>query len=124
MMIGIFWVYKGIVFGRTRNQAEGDEHVAGIIDSPENHADHWDTEKDYLTLFPELRFSEYMDIPRGRVLYSRKEKQAVVYMDKTLFSDSTKRLIREFFHLEDEAVAWRSDTHYTTSLGEIDRLLG
>ena len=122
-MIGIFWVYKGTVFGKARAVTEGEEYAPGIIDSPDNHADYWDDGGDYLRRFPELRFREYMDVPRGRVLYSRKDCRTVVYMDKALFSDSVKRKVREYFSMGDGAVAWHTDPHYTTSVDEIGRLL-
>jgi hypothetical protein len=120
-MIGIFWVYKGTVFGKARAVSEGMEHV-GIIDSPDNHADFWDSDKGYTSLFPDLRFREYMDVPRGRFVYSVEDHRAVVYMDRTLFSDAIKRQLRIFFRLEDDAVVWRTDLHYTTSGDEIDHL--
>lgn len=121
-MIGIFWVHKGTVFGKARAVTEGEEHAPGIIDSPDNHADFWDSDKDYTSLFPDLRFSEYMDVPRGRVVFSVKDHRAVVYMDRALFSDAIKQQVRIFFHLEDDAVVWRTDLHYTTSVDEIDHL--
>lgn len=81
-MIGIFWVYKDTVFGKAIDVDEGEEYFPGVVDSPDNHTDYWDTEKEYLKLFPGLRFNEYYDVPRGRVLYSRKEGQANIYLDK------------------------------------------
>jgi hypothetical protein len=122
-MIGIFWVYKKTVIGKAVDVSEGEEYVQGIVDSPDNHTDFWDNDKEYRELFPELRFSEYMAVPRGRVLYSRKDGQAIVYMDKVLFTDSGKRLIVDFFQLGNDTVLWRSDPHYTTSEDELDRLL-
>lgn len=122
-MVGIFWIYKKTVIGKAVDVSKGEECVPGIVDSPDNHTDFWDNDKEYRALFPELRFSEYMAVPRGRVLYSRKDGQAIVYMDKVLFTDSVKRLIVNFFHLGGETVVWRSDPHYTTSDDEIDRLL-
>lgn len=122
-MIGIFWVYKEVVFGKTSDIASGNENVPGIIDSSATHTDYWDTDKEYRRLFPELCFKEYIEIPRGRVLYSTKESKAIIYMDKTLFLDSTKKLIQNFFHLQGHPVSWHTDLHYTTSSKELDRLL-
>lgn len=122
-MIGIFWVYKGTVFGKAIEVNEGEEGVPGVVDSPDNHTDYWDNEKAYLRLFPELRFREYLQVPRGRVLYFKDDQRAVVYMDKALFTDSIKQLVLEFFRLKGEAIAWRTDPHYTTSSAEIDHLL-
>lgn len=69
-MIGIFWVYKGTVFGKARAVTEGEEHVPGIIDSPDNHADFWDNDKDYTSLFP-ICASVNIWTYRGGVLFSR-----------------------------------------------------
>ena len=123
MMIGIFWIYKGIVIGNAVDVVNGDKCVPGIIDSPDNHTDFWDTDKEFKRQFPELKFREYFEVPRGRVLYGRNEEQPIVYMDKILFSGSTKQLIAEFFCLDNLKVSWRTDSHYTTSVEELDRLL-
>jgi hypothetical protein len=122
-LIGIFWVYKETVFGKAINIDKGEEFVPGIIDSPDNHTDYWDTGKEHLQLFPELRFSEYFDVPRGRVLFSRNDGQANIYMDKVLFNDKTKQLIKGFFQLNDTQPDWRTDPHYTTISEDIDQLL-
>jgi hypothetical protein len=122
-LIGIFWVYKETVFGKAINIEEGEEFVQGVIDSPDNHTDYWDTEKEYLKLFPELRFREYFDVTRGRVLYNRKDGQANIYMDKVLFNDKTKQLIKAFFQINDTKSNWRTDPHYTTSADDLDELL-
>jgi len=122
-LIGIFWVYDEVVFGKAINIDEGEEYVSGVVDSPDNHTDYWDTEKEHLKLFPELRFSEYFEVPRGRVLFSRKEGQTNIYMDKVLFNDKTKQLIKDFFQLNDTKTEWRTDHHYTTKEEELDQLL-
>ena len=122
-MIGIFWIYKETVFGKSIIIEEGEEFVPGVIDSPDNHTDYWDTEKKHLQLFPELRFNEYFDVPRGRVLYSRKDGQANIYMDKVLFNDKAKQLIKDFFQLNDTKTDWRTDPHYTTTADDLDQLL-
>jgi len=122
-LIGIFWVYKETVFGKAINIDKGEEDVPGVVDSPDNHTDCWDSETERLQLFLELRFNEYFDVPRGRVLYSRKEEQANIYMDKVLFNDNTKQLIKDYFQLNDTKIDWRTDPHYTTSADDLDELL-
>lgn len=121
-MIGIFWFYKGHVLGRVRDTSEGEERVPGLIDSPDNHADFWEYDKKYLNHYSELSSCEYLAIPRGRVLYSKKDGQTIIYMDKTLFTDSIKKKIKDFFGLNDKTVVWRTDPHYTTAHHEIERL--
>lgn len=122
-MVGIFWMYKDTVIGRAVEIQDGDEYAPGVVDSPDNHNDFWDTETDYKRQFPELRFNEYFDIPRGRVLYNREEDMAIVYMDKVLFNEECKQLLRDYFDLNDIDISWRTDPHYTTSADEIDKLL-
>jgi hypothetical protein len=123
LMVGIFWVYKGSVIGKAVDVANRAESVPGIVDSPDNHTDFWDTDKEFKQQFPELKFREYFEVPRGRVLYNRKKGQPIVYMDKVLFDDQMKQLITEFFSLQDVNILWRTDLHYTTSVDELDRLL-
>lgn len=122
-MIGIFWVYKNTVFGKAIAVCEGEESTPGIVDSPDNHSDFWSADKDYRRQFPDLRFCEYLEVPRGRVLYSNKDCQAIIYMDKVLFADPIKKLIVDFFCLNAVMISWRTDSHYTTSSDEISRLL-
>jgi hypothetical protein len=120
--VGIFWVYKGRVLGRATPIAEGEERVPGLVDSPDSHVTYWEDNPDFLNPFPELRGSDYEIIPRGRVLYSKSEGLAIVYMDKTLFNKKAKELILTFFGLEQVSVSWRTDEHYTTSKRKLERL--
>lgn len=121
--IGIFWVYKKRVIGKHRELREGNENVPGLIDSPDAHVDLWEKDKIYIGQFPELRGTEYQTIPRGRILYSTKSKKMIVYMDKTLHSSDTKKVIADFFDLNYVKIAWKTDGHYTTESHELDGLL-
>jgi hypothetical protein len=120
--VGIFWVYKGKVLGKAIDAAEGEERVPGLVDSPDSHVTYWENNADFLNPFPELRGSDYETIPRGRVLYSKSERMAIVYMDKTLFNKKAKGLLMTFFGLEQMSVSWRTDEHYTTSKRKLERL--
>lgn len=120
--IGVFWVHHGTVIGRAVDVEAGKEYVQGIIDSPDDHVTLWEKTPGFLNLFPALIGTEYQTVPRGRVLYDRTEKKAVVYMDKSLFSDDLKSKISIFFGLEDADTVWRSDPHYTTDPVTISHL--
>ena len=120
--IGIFWVYKNKVIGRTKSL---DECVAvnNWIDSPEEHSAVWEDEP----AFEELRKSrtEYFKIPRGRVVWNQKENKPVVYADKTLLSDEIiKQKIAKFFKLNTASVLWEADSHYTTDENDLSALFG
>jgi hypothetical protein len=111
--IGIFWVYRDKVLGRAVELTAGEEGVAGLLDSPDNHAELWEGAQ-LLAAYPELRAEEYFAIPRGRVLWRREPPSAIVYMDARLFTDAIKGRIADFFQLAGCAVLWQTDPHYTT----------
>lgn len=118
--VGIFWVYNGKVIGKARDISEG-VGANGWIDTPDQHVTLWERE----TVFARLRAdcAGYESVPRGRVVWSGRDHQAVVYMDKKLLrSAPTKKKVAAFFGLDPAAVQWKSDPHYTTDPAEIAKL--
>lgn len=120
--IGIFWVYKEVVFGRTRCTEEGQEGVKGLVDSPDDHVTVWEGVQGYRSHFPELHGREYQDVPRGRVLYQQSTSRSLVYLDKTLNSPAIRQLIAQYFEFEAGQASWRADLHYTTRHEDLDDL--
>ena len=122
--IGIFWIHSGAIFGKSVNIDSGIEGIPGVIDSQENHADVWDRERPWVQVSKELSFSEYQDVPRGRVLFLPKQNQSLVYADKCLMANEAKLLISKFFEFNPDSALWKKDSHYTTSKKDIDSLFG
>jgi hypothetical protein len=120
--IGVFWIYRNEIIGKARNLSEGRENIPGLIDSPDNHIDLWENSLNFDIPFPELRGSEYQDIPRGRVIYKTQSHEAIVYMDMSLDSENAKKLVSEFFELNDVNIIWKSDPHYTTDAQRLNEL--
>ncbi len=120
--VGIFWVYKNTVIGKTRELDDGEENVPGLIDSPDNHVDLWERNPYFFIPFPELVGTEYQDVPRGRVIHSTKDKKTIIYMDKVLHTEQTKQIISDFFQLSNTDILWKTDKHYTTESGTLDNL--
>ena len=120
--IGIFWIYKNKIIGKARKLDEGQENVPGLIDSPDSHIDLWEHNPSFIIPFPELKASEYQDVPRGRVIYSTKINKVIVYMDEVLHSEETQKTISDFFQLNDSDIVWKTDIHYTTESWKIDDL--
>lgn len=120
--IGIFWIYKSTVIGMAVDLKHGVDGINGIIDSQENHADFWERNQEYVNRFPELSGVEYHEIPRGRVLFLKKENRPMVYLDKKLISKKSKLLISMFFEFESGYALWKRDLHYTTSANELENL--
>jgi hypothetical protein len=56
--IGVFWIYKETVLGKSAGPNEGHESVPGIIDSPYDHVDFWEHDPSFVQPFPELRVSD------------------------------------------------------------------
>lgn len=120
--IGIFWVYRNKIIGKAIDLNKGEENIPGVIDSPDTHIDYWEHDLSFINPFPELRGVEYHTVPRGRVLFSVKENMAIIYMDKVLFKNEIKALIKDFFDIAESKVSWRRDIHYSTDQHDIDNL--
>jgi len=118
--VGIFWVYKGKVIGRAipldQGVASGD-----WIDSPDEHVTRWEREPAFSSLWK--IGAGYESVPRGRVVWFKREQKPVVYMDKKLLrSESAKMKVAAFFDLDPATVQWNPDPHYTSDQGEITKL--
>lgn len=120
--IGIFWVYQGRVFGRTSSISEGYEAVPGRIDAEETHAQVWEEENHFAELFPELADLEYLDVPRGRVLFQTNTRQPRIYLDGSLMQHRVKQKIADFFGFAYSRAIWCADLHYTTNPDDLERL--
>ena len=120
MKIGVFWVYRGAVFGKARPISDGQEGVKGLVDSPDDHVTVWEGPNGYRQNFPELRSVEYQEIPRGRVLFQRSRSIPLVYLDKSLNRPAVRELIAYFFGFDPNIARWMSDIHYTTHPAELE----
>ena len=117
--IGIFWVYKSKVTGRAIALDQG-VYSGDWVDSPDQHIKLWERAPEFFKL--RKNGAGYESVPRGRVVWFKREQKAVVYMDKKLLkSEATRSKVAAFFDL-DPASAWKSDPHYTTNPTEINNL--
>ncbi|MFC1744442.1 hypothetical protein ACFL35_10650 [Candidatus Riflebacteria bacterium] len=119
--IGIFWLYKNHVIGNPVSIEMGEESVTGLIDSLDAHYEFWETcaiQKE----FPELRYEEYENIPRGRVLYNSITQEFEIFMDNKLFEIILKEIIIKYFDLKGCKNNWKTDPHYTTDPEEIEKI--
>lgn len=86
--IGVFWYYKGVVFGRAIDLKDAEEYGTDTLDSSDTHTDLWDNDRTLLRDFPELYGTEYFNIPRGRILWKPNAESAMILMDSVLFDIS------------------------------------
>lgn len=119
--VGVFWVNKGVVFGKATHLMFAEEGLPGMLDSNDNHSEVWEDIK--FQISTESVDLQYFDIPRGRVLYSKKMAVSLVYMDSVLHKKSIKTSITDFFGLSHDKTRWCHDEHYTTNAVDLDKLL-
>ena len=108
-MIGVFWIYKSQIYGKTINTVVIKE-VNKFIDSNFSHYQVWSEvslkDKDFYLY-------EYEDIPRGRVIYDMENEQYIVYANEEIInSDIGKMLIIDMFSLQKSKVSFKYDEHY------------
>jgi hypothetical protein len=93
----------------------------GVVQGPRDHVNVWPR---FQRLFPELLDTDYIDVPRGRVLYQQAEKKCVVYLDRKLATAKVKEAVRTEFALPRRATRFEFDPHYTTDHAALERMFG
>lgn len=107
--IGIFWFIEGelvpVAIPYTQVQA-----VEGFRDSPNDHVHFFRTLQ---RLHPELKYKEYTDHPRGRVIYDEERDRFVCYGSRRFVASAKERqLVTDAFRLPRENTDFISDLHY------------
>ena len=118
MKVGIFWHRDGAIIGAAHALKDGVD-MEEFIDSPVNHVTYWPVIQ---RQSPRWRHTEYLEVPRGRVLHDKMKGRAMVYMDKTLFTPAIKRQVRAFFDLPVRGTRFGRDAHYTTDENDLRTL--
>ena len=116
--VGIFWVHRGELLAAPFALEAGEDY-GDAINGPTDHVKFW---PEFQTIHRELRELEYQDVPRGRVLYMKPDRQFLVYMDKTLHTAKVKSAIRKTFGLAASNTRFLLDAHYTTDPAALKHL--
>jgi hypothetical protein len=119
--VGIFWVHEGTVLPRPIAIANA-ECSGDYVDSSEGHVDVWENVNGFADQFPELAGRDYETVPRGRVLYNRKDKRFVIYLDECLNHPATQTKLKNAFGLIKYDCVFKTDPHYVTDPNAIRRL--
>ena len=94
-----------------------DSKIRGSIESIKDFDSElrfFDSKESHFLLFNSLNIDgDYVNYPRGRVIYDNYHKKFIVYMDKSLMNKDIKEKIKKVFFLEDKKVVFRRDEHYT-----------
>ena len=115
-MVGIFWMLgdRLILDASPLNQAETYDDCLG---HPTGHDDFWTAQQRVGTVPREV---EYLEPPRGRVVYSRKTQRFTFYADRCILKQ--KRVVKQIMttmHLpakQTDMMTDGPDGHYRCSL--------
>lgn len=112
MMIktGIFWFVRGEMIADRYDYILEEQKQSAFIDYPYSHFDMWD--KLSKNRFPYADFATY---PRGRLLFDVKNGQYLLYLDRCITDEETKKLI-QFYDLEKDGYILSRDEHYSCDM--------
>ena len=116
--VGIFWWWQSRLLAEAVALADG---VAfnGVVHGGRDHVKVWPK---FQRQIAALRDTDYILVPRGRVLYDEKKKQFIVYLDRKLAKPKIKTAILKYFALPPRATVFGFDPHYTTDSAALDRM--
>lgn len=111
--IGIFWVYQDKLISKSILLPQASYSSVGIADCSFSHIDVWELEKVYLPEYPKLFDSEYQALPRGRILFDKKNSTFSMFADRKIVrSKLHRRMVINTFSLQTQKCIWRTDPHY------------
>lgn len=118
--VGIFWWWRSRLLAESVAVAAG---VAfnGVVHGGRDHVKVWPR---FQRRYPALIDTDYIDIPRGRVLYLQSEEQFIVYLDPKLATPRVKAAVLAAFALPRRSTKFEFDPHYTTDHAALDRMFG
>ena len=99
-LIGPFFYIGGKLIYNACPLSEGREQC-GKLDNSYGHEKLYDDN---------FRFGDYIDYPRGRVIWDKEKEQAIIYIDQCINRAEVLGEIVRTFGIEDYAVAF--DDHY------------
>jgi hypothetical protein len=118
--VGIFWWW------RSRLLAESVVVAAGVAFNGGVHGgrDHVKVWPRFQRRYPVLIDTDYIDIPRGRVLYLQSAHQFIVYLDRKLATPKVKAAVLAAFALPRRGTKFEFDPHYTTDQAALELMFG
>ena len=104
---GIFWFVRGEMIADRYEYTLEEKKQSDFIDYPHSHFDMWDKLSN--NRFPYADFASY---PRGRLLFDVKNGQYLLYLDRCITDEETRKLI-QFYGLEKDSYILSRDEHYS-----------
>ncbi len=115
--VGIFWFFKGNVISDSVSHSLGEEY-GNFVNGRSDHCTFWPSIQ---RLSPEAAKYEYDQVPRGRVVYNRKDDRFFVYgSEKFVRNERQKGMVLSKFNLPPDKTFFRADEHYASIPGMLE----
>ncbi len=112
--VGIFWFFKGSVILDSIPHTLGEDY-GDFINGRSDHCTFWPSIQQLLS---EAAKYEYDQVPRGRVVYNKKDDRFLVYgSEKFVQNKQQKDMVLLKFNLPPGKTIFRADEHYATIPG-------
>ena len=119
--VGIWWLYKGALIRSSVPITKGEEYG----DFLNGHTDHYNFWDQVLRTNPDLLGYDYVDIPRGRVVYNKKTNTFIIYTSAMLVKNRNLRsLVLKNFNLDSNNTKFKQEDHYEDPYATFQRQAG
>ncbi len=115
--VGIFWFFKGEILPSSVPYTHGEEY-GDFINGRSDHCTHWISIRRSV---PGAAQYEYDQVPRGRVIYSKRDDRFLVYgSEKFIVDEWRKAVVLSAFKLPPDRTTFKADEHYGRIPGMLD----
>jgi len=115
--VGIFWFFKGEIIQYSTPYTEGDDY-GDFVNGKSGHYKYWPTVQ---RLMPKTAMYEYDQVPRGRVVYSKRNESFYVYSsEKFIKNPKQKAIVQLKFKLPPDKTIFKTDEHYSDIPGMLE----
>ena len=107
--VGIFWIYRGELIQESLPHVEGEVY-GEFINGKSGHYEFW---KSVQKRVPALRNYEYDEVPRGRVIFSKRDGKFHIYGSEQFVKNEEERnMVLKAFNIPEAEAVFRFDEHY------------
>lgn len=109
--VGAFFIVNGDIISNEVDVRDGEEYGDFV-----NYSSHWDLWRAAQRYYPQLKNIEYDTFPRGRVVFNKKDRKYIIYLDPKLNNEIDIDLVTDRFNLRNGTyVVDDRDEHYQSS---------
>lgn len=115
--VGIFWLFKNELLKDSVPYTQGEEY-GDFVNGKSDHCSYWMTIQ---RSNPAAAMYEYDQVPRGRVVYSKKDDKFIIYgSERFVRNDVQRGMVVTSFKLPLEKTVFRADEHYSSIAGMLE----